>query len=190
MAHNMHIPRVTPSGSNVRRRRCWKTLMCAFALAHQPACLLAPPIEPEPPETNRSPFIDPDRILPADPFTVVTDSSQISVGATLLFDPNVETALYYAFVGQRGGQLKNSQSSLAVDQSELHRGLYVQYEGAEFIFNPCSAATRDAESETIFLYVSDRPFLEITPNQVTPAPDAFLVSQAWVFEITERACAF
>ena len=128
-------------------------------------------------------------MIPPDPFIIVTDSTPIAVEASQLFDPNVEPALYYAFIGQRGGQLKNSQAQLAPDQTDLHRGIYIRYEGADYSFNPCSVATRDAESETIFLYVSDRPFLEITPDQVTPAEDAFMVSYSWVFEIAEGACA-
>jgi len=160
-----------------------------FCLATTTSCLISPPIEPEPPEINQSPFIDSDRVIPADPFIIVTDSTPIAVEASQLFDPNVETALYYAFIGQRGGQLKNSQAQLAPDQEELYRGIYLRYEGADYSFNPCSVATRDAESETIFLYVTDRPFLEITPDSVSPADDAFMVSYSWVFEIAEGACA-
>jgi len=187
VAHNVQICYANQRGSSSGRVLARCTAMIAMCFSS--GCLIPPPIEPEPPEINRAPFIDPDRVLPADPFIVVTDSTPISIAASQLFDPNVENALFYAFLGQRGGQLKNSQAQIAPDLTDLHRGVYVQYEGADFVFNPCGVATRDAESETIFLYVTDRPFQEITSDSVTPADDAFMVSFSWVFQIAEGACA-
>lgn len=160
-------------------------VICATSTS---ACLLSPPIEPEPPEINQPPFVDPDRLLPGEEIITVTSSSEIILEASQLFDPNPEPFLFYAWIAEGGWLSQNARTPLSADQGELHRDVYYRFDGISLAFNPCNPNVRDKTSETIFLYVSDRSFVEVTNTTVTTEPGAFLDVWAWVFQIQPGAC--
>lgn len=158
---------------------------CAVFLS---GCLMSPPIEPVPPEINQPPYIDPDRILPGEEIITVTSGEEITLEASQLFDPNAEPFLFYAWIAEGGWLAQNARTSLSADQGDLHRDLYYRFDGISLQFNPCNPNVRDKSSETIFLYVSDRSFVEVTNTTVTLEEGAYLEVWAWVFQIQPGAC--
>ncbi len=152
------------------------------------SCVAAPPIEAEPPDINLPPLIDPDRILPSSAIIAVTSSNEIVLEASQLFDPNPEPQLFYAWIADGGWLSQNARVQLSVDQEDLYRDIYYRFDGVQYAFNPCNPNVRDKKSETIFLYVSDRSFLEVTNTSVTPDEDGYLEVWAWVFQIQPGVC--
>lgn len=152
-------------------------------------CFFSPPIEATPAEINQPPFIDPDRLLPGEEVITVTSGGEIVLEATQLFDPNPEPFLFYAWIAEGGWLSQNARTPFSADQGELYRGLYHRFDGVSFAFNPCNPNVRDKTSETIFLYVSDRSFVEVTNTSVTPEEGAYLDIWAWVFQIQPGVCA-
>lgn len=152
------------------------------------ACLMAPPIEAQPPEINLPPFIDPDRVLPSASIITVTSSNEIVLEASQLFDPNPEPLLFYAWIAEGGWLSQNARVQLSVDQDDLYKDAYYRFDGVQYAFNPCNANVRDKATETIFLYVSDRSFVEVTNTSVTADEGGFLDVWAWVFQIQPGVC--
>lgn len=152
------------------------------------ACLIAPPIEPEPPSINLPPLIDPDRVLPSASIVTVTSSNEIVLEASQLFDPNPEPLLFYAWIAEGGWLSQNARVQLSVDQDDLYKDAYYRFDGVQYAFNPCNANVRDKATETIFLYVSDRSFVEVTNTSVTADDEGFLDVWAWVFQIQPGVC--
>ncbi len=152
------------------------------------ACVASPPIEAEPPDINLPPLIDPDRILPSSAIIAVTSSNEIVLEASQLFDPNPEPLLFYAWIADGGWLSQNARVQLSVDQEDLYRDIYYRFDGVQYAFNPCNPNVRDKRTETIFLYVSDRSFLEVTNTSVTPDEDGYLEVWAWVFQIQPGVC--
>lgn len=151
------------------------------------ACIITPPIEPEPPDINQPPYIEPDRVRPQESIIAITDGNEIELQVTELFDPNLEESLHYALVGEKNGLVRIGLSGLSLDQDELYRGVFYRYEGVSYLLNPCSIALRGESTETIFLYVSDRP-IEINDSDITIAEGAFLDVWAWVFQLQAGIC--
>ncbi len=145
-------------------------------------CIVPPPIEPELAEINRPP-----RIGLASPNVIQTinDPTPLILSAQPL-DPNEETQLYYAWIGQ------NTDRTLATvgrtSDQELVEGLYFVYETVELDINPCGRDLRDQTHETIWLYVSDRPISVRSDIDVRTELGGFLVSHSWTLEIRPGAC--
>ncbi len=171
--------------STILRRITAFGLLVSFMNA---SCLVAPPIEPEPPDINKPPFIDPDRLQPEVSIVTVTTADEITVEATELYDPNLEDSLSWVFLSEKSGVLRTSRSQLALDQDELYLGIFYRFEGASYQFNPCNQDVRDELNETIFLYVSDQPFQDITDTEVVVEDGAFLDAWGWVFQIQPGVC--
>ena len=151
-------------------------------------CIIPPPIEAEPPDINLPPYIDPDRLLPNATIITVTTSDEIVLEASQLFDPNPEAQLSYAWLAEGGWLSLNARSQLAADQDELYKDIYYRFDGVQYAFNPCNPSVRDKRSETIFLYVSDRPFIQVTNTSVTSDENGFLDVWAWVFQLQPGIC--
>jgi len=181
----MQVARLLQNGNLLTQRQ----VCMVFCTILTSACLISPPIEPVPPEINQPPYIDPDRVLPGEEIISVTSSSEIILEASQLFDPNPEPFLFYAWIAEGGWLSQNARTPLSADQGELHRDLYYRFDGISLAFNPCNPNVRDKSSETIFLYVSDRSFVEVTNTTVTTEPGSFLDVWAWVFQIQPGACA-
>lgn len=174
----------------VLKLNCVSLLACVVVcMGLSTGCFFSPPIESTPAEINQPPFIDPDRLLPGEEVITVTSSREIVLEATQLFDPNQESFLFYAWIAEGGWLSQNARTPFAADQGELYRGLYYRYDGVSLAFNPCNPNVRDKASETIFLYVSDRSFVEVTNTSVTPEDGAYLDIWAWVFQIQPGVCA-
>ena len=165
-----------------------KAALVLVAVMFMNACLVAPPIEPEPPDINKPPFVDPDRVQPELSVVTVTTADEINVQATELYDPNPEESLSWVFLSEKSGVLRSSRSQPALDQEDLYLGIFYRFEGASYLFNPCNQDVRGEPTETIFLYVSDRPFQDITDNEVVVEEGAFLDAWGWVFQIPPGVC--
>lgn len=177
------------TGSKRVARTVHHLFRCLFlSTCCQTGCVATPPIEAEPPDINLPPFIDPDRALPTSSIVTVTSSNDIVLEVSQLFDPNPEEKLFYAWIAEGGWISQIGNTPLSTDQIGLYKDAYYRFDGVQYAFNPCNADVRDKRSETIFLYVSDRPFITVTNTTLTPDPAGFLDAWSWVFQIQPGVC--
>lgn len=149
------------------------------------ACIVAPPIEPEEPEANKPPFIaepDPDNPI------VVLDTETTVVLSARLFDQNDEPQLYVAWITERSNQVAESVAVPTAD-GELFQGLFYPFETVSFSLLTCDEPLRNASSETVFLFVADRP-LNVSSNAevATVDDEGFIDSYAWSIDLRPGRC--
>jgi hypothetical protein len=154
------------------------------------SCVLSPPIEPRSVEVNQPPYISPDFILPAEEVVrvdFIPEEGAITLTARQFFDPNNEVELYYAWVAE-GGWLIESSKVGPTDGSDLYQGLFYRFGGVEYRFDPCGPNVLGKESETIWIFVSDRPWKRVSNSGVEPESGGFVDSRAWVFQFKPGLC--
>jgi hypothetical protein len=155
------------------------TLMCLAG------CVVPPPIEPEPPQNNFPPFID--SVEPATPVTQVT-SSVISLSVRL-FDPNRETqGLTVAWFGEKSDLIKSGNFPLQPTE-DLDRGIFYEFGQASHDLSTCGSDLRFEDTETIWVYVSDRRLVFPGDNTVEPeGEDGFVESHSWLLQLDPNRC--
>ena len=168
--------------------RAWSRLSpswMAIVLACAPACIISPPIEPEAPEANKPPFIaEPD---PENPLVVLDTESAVTLSARL-FDQNDEPQLYVAWITERSNQVLETVAVPTTD-AELYQGLFHPFETVSFPLLTCEEPLRNATSETVFLFVADRPLNVSSNAEVTTVDDGgFIDTYAWSIDLRPGRC--
>ena len=164
----------------------WRWIVLAAGLIGATAC---GPVEPEPPEPNRAPYIPPDRVRP-DRRLVDVDTLNggvVELEVTELLDPNDENQLFYAWIGdQRGIQRVGNVDS--VDTTRINGDSYHTFQAVNLRINPCDVVGTGTRHETIWLYVSDRRFEDVSNDRAVPRTGAFVVSRTWVLAYAPQIC--
>lgn len=159
------------------------------------ACLLTPPIEPVEPELNYPPYIDPDFVRPdrdvvrveRPPGTLGVPPIRVSVET--LLDPNPENTLYYAWIGRRLGLIEQARVSRNTEQTSLYNDIFYQFGRVDLELDPCNERLRGTDSETIWIFVSDRRFTRVTSDGVQVELGGFIDAHSWIFEFEAGLCS-
>ncbi|MBA2663458.1 MAG: hypothetical protein H0U74_14315 [Bradymonadaceae bacterium] len=158
-------------------------------------CLLTPPIEPQEPEMNYPPFIDPDFVRPEREVIRVEREvgrvgvPPIRVSVETFLDPNAENVLYYAWIGKRLGLIEQAQVGPNLEQTSLYKGIFYQFGRVEIEIDPCIDRLRGVDSETLWVFVADRRFVRVAGDGVQVEAGGYLDSHAWVFEFDAGLCS-
>lgn len=164
-----------------RMRRAFALLGCVVVTA---ACV---PVEPQPPEPNRPPHIDSDRVTPEGRVTRLgdTDDPTIDLSVDVLLDPNREDTLFYAWYGSADERALFSVGELdRTGAPENANDQFYRFEGVSQTIDACDVVgqANSQQSETIWLFVTDRSFQSATPDSFQLRDGAFVDSWAWVLE--------
>ena len=145
---------------------------------------VAPPIEPEPEDLNLAPYLD--FMTPENPF-VTLDSADAVEFRVRAFDANeADETLYFVWVGE---QIEGSQGQVTRETGgELENGVYHPFQPIDFEVSACDARLRGVTRETLWVFVSDGPFLSRTGTEIEVAEDRYLTSFTWVLNIRPDAC--
>lgn len=153
------------------------------------ACLVSGcvPVEPEPPEPNRPPHIDSDRVTPAGQVTRLGDADDpnIELSVDVLLDPNREDTLYYAWYSSAQGAGRFSFSQVSRIGSPSGRNdPFFRFQGVSKTIDACDVIgqANSQQTETIWLFVTDREFQRLTPDSFRLQEGAYVASWSWVLE--------
>lgn len=152
-------------------------------------CFVSPPIEPLQLEPNYPPYIDPIFVRPTREVIRVDTPDLQRLSIETFLDPNDEDVLYYAWIGEKLGLIEQFEVGRRLDQSELFKGIFYQFGRVEIEIDPCSERLRDAESETIWIYVADRRFVRITANGVEVEDGGYMDAHVWLLKFGPRLCS-
>lgn len=145
------------------------------------------PVEPEQPEPG-PPHIG--QVTPSEPvYQVRGETTEVTLRANQLYDPNREAALYALWFSSSQGYIGDSTINLPDGNPEVqYRGAtFFQYGEVEQTVDPCASSELGTRGrETIWLYVSDRSFPSTTNDSFEVADSAFLVSHSWVLDYVCR----
>ena len=162
--------------------------LCA-TLGVAQGCLLGPPVEVEPPRENRPPYVDRDGVLPPDEIVFAGNAAEIRLSLDRIYDPDGEQVLYYAWYSPARSELLSSNRLGRVSSaSEAYGALFAQYEPVSYSVNPCVAALRGRQTETIWFYLTDRPWQRIGSAGLVAEEGAFLTSWVWVIDLSLVTC--
>ena len=155
------------------------------------SCLVSPPLGLEDPLENHPPFLDEAIVSP--PATTIVASSEGSVllQADVLYDQDDEDELYYAwYSGTLGTITTGTLRRRPTEGGALVYGIFYAFEGTTYNFQPCQAALRGRQSETLWLYVTDRQWESTDSSGVELARDqgALLTSWSWVIDLGDVVC--
>lgn len=137
---------------------------------------------------NLPPFIDRDFVSPSQDVVRVETTRPVMLAAEGLFDPNEESALYFAWIGERSGLLEQAEVR-PLPGNPRHREIFHVFDRVATELDPCSERLRDTDSETIWLVVADRRFVRVTSTEVEVAEGGFLVSHSWQLRFRPQLCA-
>ena len=151
-------------------------------------CLVAPPLSSAPIDQPKPPFFELRDALPAD-LVIVAQEDTLTLEVLRTYDPNDEESLYYAFYSPRLGLL--DQGSLDPEEGSgpnyvngLYKGVFLPYEGTSATYNPCDTRLEQFESDTVFFYLSDRPWESTGLTGVEPREDARTLTHAWFIDLS------
>ena len=170
----------TPDGSGRRSiGAVWLVVAAALGAVAAGGC---GPIEAEPLE-NGPPYIG--EVSPKEAIRQVRGrDAAVSLGAVRLYDPNREENLYVAWLGSNQGFISSTTTEWS-RKTTLQRGTFHQYEEVSQDYIPCDANDAGTRGrETVWMYVSDRPFETTTNESVEAREGGYLVSHAWVLDYT------
>ncbi|MFB6263157.1 MAG: hypothetical protein ABEL76_05950 [Bradymonadaceae bacterium] len=142
------------------------------------------PIEPEQPPPNAPPHIEPSAVRPQASVVRVDSSQSGPVEQTLqiqrLLDPNAEESLFGVWFGDERGFISQFESERTGTTSVADR-TYRTFEGTARTLQVCDPEA-GLSNESIWLFVSDGRFREVTNQSVTAGEDAFMVSWTWTIK--------
>lgn len=144
------------------------------------------PVEPEPLD-NKPPFIG--EVSPQQAVREVQGKNlTVQLKGLKLYDQNREESLHVAWFGSnpppgpRNRRFINRTTVDRIQQTTLQKGTYYVYEEASEEIEYCGPSQEETSGrETIWMYVSDRPFASLG-DDVEPSRGGFLVSHAWVVD--------
>ena len=149
-----------------------------------PGCLLAPPVEIEAAQENLPPYIDYSETFPAQEVVFADDTDTIELSAGGLFDPNPEPELFYVWYSATRSEVLDSTNTVLIERGEL----FSQYAPVSISINPCARDLQGRQSESIWLYLTDRRWERVGSAGVVPAPGAFLTARAWTLDLSFVVC--
>ncbi len=162
-------------------------LACILLTLFTSACFGAP-VEEEPEDVNLPPYIAQQFVDPAEDVVLVESDDPLMLSVDVLLDPNEESQLYYAVIGDRSGLVEQATASRTPAQ-ELYRNAFYQFDGVDIEVDPCGERLADHDDEMIRLHVSDRPFERVTEAGVDLQDDAFLQTHQWVLRFQPHLCS-
>lgn len=147
------------------------------------SCLIAPPIQAEPPDQSRPPFLD--FMQPEDPVVTVDDGGGVTLSVRA-FDENRHDQLFYVWLGEELRATSGVAGLETVDELAEDE-LFYSYGIIELTINPCGSDLEDVTNETVWVYVSDRD-LDIQGSTVETEVDGFVTTFAWSLNISPGIC--
>jgi hypothetical protein len=155
-------------------------LLCLFVVT---GCVIPPPIITVV-EEEYPPFISSEFVSPADQIVLATTDDPITLSLNALFDQNPEAQLYVAWYSQNDGVISSTTVQLETQGDEPDAfNIFYTYGGVEVEIDPCNPAYANAQSDIVWAYVSDEPWVLLdNALGVKERPGAFKTSYSWVIE--------
>jgi hypothetical protein len=166
----------------------YSAVLCGSGLVTGTGCIVSPPISPMEAEPNYPPYIDPVFVRPTREVIRVDTPEIQRFSVETLLDPNDEDVLYYAWIGEKLGLIEQYEVARRPEQTELFKGIFYQYGRVEIEIDPCAERLRDADSETIWVYVADRRFVRLTATGVEVEEGGFMDAHVWLMKFGPRLC--
>lgn len=166
---------------------CYVTVM--IPLCSLGACLVSPPLELAEPFENHPPFINAASVSPQATTVVASSDSSVTLGVEALYDQDQESELFYAWYSVTLGTITTGTIDPLDDEfNTLIDGIFYEYNGTSYELSPCQIALRGRQSETLWLYVTDRQWERTSSSGVEIDDGAFLASWSWVVDLRDVTC--
>lgn len=142
------------------------------------------PIEAEQREF-RPPYIDPDSVHPSERINryVAEDGNESHEFRVAALDPNREEQLVSAWLTDTTFE---SKENLSLDSTrprqQINGEAYYRYEEASQPFVPCEHLEDGASSFTVTVYITDRDFDPIGPDEVVVEEGGHVVEHSWIVQ--------
>ncbi len=168
---------------------CTKRYAGIGLLCLQSACLFAPPLQLEEPFENHPPFIGASNVSPQATTVVASADSSVTMSVETVYDQDQESELFYAWYSVTLGTITTGTLDPLDDEfSTRVDGIFYEYNGTSYELSPCQIALRGRQSETLWLYITDRQWERTSSAGVEIDDGAFLASWSWVVDLRDVTC--